>query len=265
RPWAARNERKLLWQKILFRVPERGHGLLRRVRETTANHKLAGVFLRATCLAGRFFDLLRDLSVENGDGMDALVVAHGQFDGVLMFLGDRNGLRCVDAAHSSAARPLSAWTRARRPAPDRRRREEVSFQTENSGTEVVPFPFPKRWLRQGPGGLRQTAGPPKRRHRGVISSVKVCVATPTVCVLVDNVFSCPQLRARSSSLRTSRSILAVTVMTSLPGLSGTPESTPVRSSIVSQVGPCCRAKRGFSMSQQFMVSLPPTTHVRRST
>jgi two-component system cell cycle sensor histidine kinase/response regulator CckA len=42
----------------------------------------------------------------------------------------------------------------------------------------------------------------------------------------------------SSSLRTSRSIVAVTLMTALPGLSGTPESTPVRSSTLSQVGPC---------------------------
>lgn len=56
---------------------------------------------------------------------------------------------------------------------------------------------------------------PRIRYRGAILSVKVCVAAPILCVLVDSVFSIPQLKVRSSSLRTSRSILTVKVRTAL--------------------------------------------------
>src|SRR5712692_534725 len=95
-------------------------------------------------------------------------------------------------------------------------------------------------------GDKGASGGDTEGGQGATSIVNFCVATPTLCVPVDTIFSNPQLKERESSLRTSRSIVAVTTTGPFPGPSGMPESRPVPSSILSHAGPCFRAKRGVS-------------------
>ena len=76
------------------------------------------------------------------------------------------------------------------------------------------------------------------------------LASPTLSVVVEVIFSLPHFRVASSSLRTGRSMIAVTTTSAFPAASGVPESTPVVASTLSHFGPRASVNLGFSISQK---------------